>query len=159
MACSRVTMLPLLSLLLLSGCAQCMVRVSTDCAGDGSIVPACKDHEASVPEGVSFFLPHEYNCSRFWECSPDLLICLFECAPISDTELLYFDYTKPPEMGDCDWPYNVDCTMGSASTTTTTTTTTTTPTTATTTTPTTTPATTPTTTPTSTPITTPTTTP
>ena len=87
-----------------------MVRVSSDCAGDGSIVPACKDHEASVPEGVSFFLPHQYSnvnlstvkcddhdnyldCSRFWECSPDLLICLFECAPISDTELLYFDYT------------------------------------------------------------------
>merc|ERR1719427_121739 len=138
-----------------------MVQVYSDCSGDGSMVPNCRDYTNSVPPGVSFYLPHDNNCSRFWECSPNFIVCLFECAPISEDESLYFDYTKPPELGQCDWPWAVDCTMGGTTTTTTTTTTPTTTasttTTTTSTTTTTTPSTT-TTTPTTTTTTTPTTT-
>jgi len=101
--------------------------VGTACIGDdGSVVPKCQDYLTPELEGLSFYLPHQYNCSKYWECSPNMLICLFECAPISDTELLYFDFTLPPQEGRCDWPYAVECTMGGPSTTTTTTQTTTT---------------------------------
>merc|ERR1712179_52873 len=88
------------------------IRGTACTSDDGSVVPSCYEHLTPELEGLSFFLPHQNNCSKYWECSPNMLICLFECAPISDTELLYFDYTLPPQEGRCDWPYAVECTMG-----------------------------------------------
>merc|ERR1719477_576365 len=88
------------------------IRGTSCTSDDGSVVPSCYEHLAPELEGLSFYLPHQNNCSKYWECSPNMLICLFECAPISETELLYFDYTLPPQEGRCDWPYAVECTMG-----------------------------------------------
>ena len=51
------------------------------------------------------------DCGKFWECGPNLVPCLFVCPPISGDiggGSLYFN----KELGICDWPFNVDCTMG-----------------------------------------------
>jgi len=105
---------------ILLGCSSSLYSkaiLRDDCDGDGSKIPNCKDHLTPELEGLSFYLPHENNCSRYWECSPNLLICLFECPPLSETELLYFNDKVPPQDGFCDWPSNVDCTLEGTTTT------------------------------------------
>jgi len=105
-------MLILMTLLSLALVDARGIRGTACTSDDGSVVPSCYEHLTPELEGLSFYLPHQNNCSKYWECSPNMLICLFECAPISETELLYFDYTLPPQEGRCDWPYAVECTMG-----------------------------------------------
>merc|ERR1711892_285468 len=55
------------------------------------------------------YQPHEYDCSLFWQCTPDGGACLQECPAISEEQgggRLSFN----PEISVCDWPENVDCT-------------------------------------------------
>merc|ERR1712123_520773 len=76
------------------------------CGEDDSVKPDCRQRPIGTPAGVSFYMPHQFNCSRFWECGPDMVPCLFECPQIDENESLYFN----PDMSICDWPWNVDCT-------------------------------------------------
>merc|ERR1712123_62570 len=76
------------------------------CGEDDSVKPDCRQRPIGTPAGVSFYMPHQFNCSRFWECGPDMVPCLFECPQIDEDESLYFN----PDMLICDWPWNVDCT-------------------------------------------------
>merc|ERR1712123_460561 len=76
------------------------------CGEDDSVKPDCRQRPIGTPAGVSFYMPHQFNCSRFWECGPDMVPCLFECPQIDENESLYFN----PDMSICDWPRNGDCT-------------------------------------------------
>jgi len=70
------------------------------CNGDGSLEPHC--------DGSQLYFPHEFDCSKFWECGPNLKPCLFQCPPISEDlggGTLLFN-TKAQT---CDWPVYVDC--------------------------------------------------
>jgi len=70
--------------------------------------------------GEPYFLPHRFNCSRFWECEPDGNICLFECAscapwpnvtPECPSHALFFDRSIQYPFGPvCNWPAIIDCT-------------------------------------------------
>jgi len=82
-------------------------------AYDGSLIPDCLFF---LNNYTSFYHVHEYNCSRFWECSPQGP-CLFECADCGDSsqcqgyEGLSFDCRyQYPEGPVCDWPTTVNCT-------------------------------------------------
>ncbi|XP_023349869.1 keratin-associated protein 10-4 isoform X2 [Eurytemora carolleeae] len=68
---------------------------------DNAEPPACDDYTEQT------FIPHPYNCSRFWECEPQRGHCLLDCPPINPSENLYFN----PTINICDWPENVDCEM------------------------------------------------
>ena len=61
------------------------------------------------------------DCSRFWECGPQGETCLFECAhcggssnqQCQDQWALSFDTSyEYPDGPVCDWPGNIDCTIG-----------------------------------------------
>merc|ERR1711915_710879 len=70
------------------------------CNGDGSLEPQC--------DGRRHYFPHEFDCSKFWECGPNRKPCLFQCPPISEDlggGTLLFN-TKAQT---CDWPVYVDC--------------------------------------------------
>merc|ERR1711915_820277 len=70
------------------------------CNGDGSLEPQC--------DGRRLYFPHEFDCSKFWECGPNRKPCLFQCPPISEDlggGILLFN-TKAQT---CDWPVYVDC--------------------------------------------------
>jgi len=77
---------------------------------DGSLLPNCMYF---LNNYTSYYHLHEYNCSRFWECSPEGP-CLNECAPCatcSPYDGLVFDCRYEfPEGPVCDWPDNVNCT-------------------------------------------------
>jgi len=101
---------------------------------DGSLVPDCGEFLQN--DKTSYYHVHEYNCSRFWECSPQGA-CLTSCAPCNvemcgNYDGLVFDCRYQYPVGPvCDFPDNVNCTNGYSTsnrvpTTTTTTTTTTT---------------------------------
>jgi len=85
---------------------------------DGSLIPDCGQYELN--NQTSYYHIHEYNCSRFWECSPQGP-CLFECAPCpADSglclgqEALSFDCRFQGEDGPvCDWPVNIECVYSS----------------------------------------------
>jgi len=87
---------------------------------DGSCVPNCKyfiDPTIKQP----YYHQHSSDCSKFWECGPELETCLFQCAPCGDSplcinpygqkqEYLSFNYTiQYPDGPVCDWPANIDC--------------------------------------------------
>merc|ERR1712123_146137 len=88
----------------------CLIQASfgtvRGCGEDDSVKPDCRQRPIGTPAGVSFYMPHQFNCSRFLECGPDMVPCLFECPQIDENESLYFN----PDMSICDWPWNVDCT-------------------------------------------------
>merc|ERR1719300_600914 len=72
---------------------------------DGSREPSCKS--SYYPK----LYPHEYDCSKFWQCSSGDNPCLFECPSIkiddnagSNGTLLFNE-----KVLACDWPRNVDC--------------------------------------------------
>merc|ERR1711915_1025512 len=70
------------------------------CNGDGSLEPQC--------DGRRLYFPHEFDCSKFWECGPNRKPCLFQCPPISEDlggGTLLFN-TKAQT---CDWPVYVNC--------------------------------------------------
>merc|ERR1711915_663547 len=70
------------------------------CNGDGSLEPQC--------DGRRLYFPHEFDCSKFWECGPTRKPCLFQCPPISEDlggGTLLFN-TKAQT---CDWPEYVNC--------------------------------------------------
>merc|ERR1711915_1070339 len=70
------------------------------CNGDGSLEPQC--------DGRRLYFPHEFDCSKFWECGPNRKPCLFQCPPISEDlggGTLLFN-TKAQT---CDWPLYVNC--------------------------------------------------
>jgi len=83
-------------------------------AYDDSLLPDCGQYDYNL--ATSFYHVHEYNCSRFWECSPQGP-CLFECAPCpadsglcNNQEALSFDCRYQYPVGPvCDWPGNVLC--------------------------------------------------
>merc|ERR1719508_145110 len=83
------------------------------CVTDGSVEPNCT--QWSDPE-KTFYQPHQYNCSRFWQCSPDFKPCLLECPSISE-EMGGGSLSFNTELSVCDWPWNVDCTTTSEPTT------------------------------------------
>merc|ERR1719342_1857612 len=96
-----------------------------DCGGDGSVEPDCKEWWNEQIGDAAFYLPHEWDCTKFWECYPHGVgKCLKQCAKSSDTTWLFFDYTQPITMGICGWPYDIDCQIPTIPQTTTTTTTT-----------------------------------
>merc|ERR1712123_106632 len=71
---------------------------------DGSTPPDCS-HDPETP----LYQPHEYDCSLFWQCTPDGRACLQECPAISEEQgggRLSFN----PEISVCDWPEYVDWT-------------------------------------------------
>jgi len=97
-----------------------------DCGGDGSVEPDCKEWWNEQIGDAAFYLPHEWDCTKFWECYPHGVgKCLKQCAKSSDTTWLFFDYTQPITMGICGWPYDIDCQIPTIPQTTTTVTTTT----------------------------------
>eukprot|EP00088_Acartia_fossae_P009693 TRINITY_DN1473_c0_g1_i5.p1 TRINITY_DN1473_c0_g1~~TRINITY_DN1473_c0_g1_i5.p1 ORF type:complete len:571 (+),score=90.71 TRINITY_DN1473_c0_g1_i5:28-1740(+) len=53
---------------------------------DNATVPNC--HNWINPDNEPFFFPHQYNCSRYWECnvyiSPNYEACLRECPPAQE---------------------------------------------------------------------------
>merc|ERR1711915_295816 len=70
------------------------------CNGDGSLEPQC--------DGRQLYFPHEFDCSKFWECGPNRKPCFFRCPPISEDlggGTLLFN-TKAQT---CDWPVYVNC--------------------------------------------------
>lgn len=84
---------------------------------DGSRVPDCSDFiDPQIKQ--PYYHPHSENCSRFWECGPNLETCLFECASCPEgvqqcqgQQALTFDPKyKYPDGPVCDWPNNVECT-------------------------------------------------
>jgi len=90
---------------------------------DGSCVPNCKyfiDPALKQP----YYHQHSSDCSKFWECGPELETCLFQCAECGDSPLctnpygqkqkyLSYNYTIPyPDGPVCDWPANIDCKNG-----------------------------------------------
>merc|ERR1711936_876300 len=82
------------------------------CITDGSIQPDCT--QWTDPE-IPYYQPHQYNCSRFWQCMSDLTPCMMECPPMSDDlggGSLYFN----TQLNVCDWPWNVDCTTTTTTT-------------------------------------------
>jgi len=87
---------------------------SGDCVQyDGSLVPNCAYF---LNNHTSYYHVHEYDCNKFWECSPEGP-CLFECAPCGDVPVcegyngLTFDCRyQYPEGPVCDWPDHVNCT-------------------------------------------------
>merc|ERR1712106_781047 len=88
-----------LLLLALSGASS-----TQSCMSDGSTPPDCS-HDPETP----LYQPHQYDCSLFWQCTPDGRACLQECPAISEEQgggRLSFN----PEISVCDWPENVDCT-------------------------------------------------
>jgi len=87
---------------------------------DGSCVPNCKyfiDPALKQP----YYHQHSSDCSKFWECGPELETCLFQCPLCGDSPLcinpygqkqkyLSYNYTIPyPDGPVCDWPANIDC--------------------------------------------------
>jgi len=81
-----------------------------DCRGDGSLEPDCKEWWNDQIGDAAFYLPHEWDCTKFWECYPHGVgKCLKQCAKSSDTTWLFFDFTQPITMGICGWPYDIDC--------------------------------------------------
>jgi len=85
---------------------------------DGSLVPDCGEFLQN--NVTAYFHVHEYNCSRFWECSPQGA-CLTSCAPCGaqcgNYDGLVFDCRYKYPMGPvCDYPANVDCTNGYSTT-------------------------------------------
>merc|ERR1712008_640877 len=60
-----------LLLLALSGASS-----TQSCMSDGSTPPDCS-HD---PE-ISLYQPHEYDCSLFWQCTPDGRACLRSVQP------------------------------------------------------------------------------
>jgi len=70
------------------------------CNGDGSLEPHC--------DGSRLYFPHEFDCSKFWECGPNLKPCLFQCPPISQ-ELGGGTLLFNIKAQTCDWPVYVDC--------------------------------------------------
>merc|ERR1712013_27962 len=75
------------------------------CGEDGSVKPDCRQRPIGIPAGVSFYMPHEFECSLFWECGPDMVPCLFECPRLDDDGSLFFN----TNTSTCDWPQNVNC--------------------------------------------------
>merc|ERR1711973_591453 len=66
--------------------------------------PRVQEYPVECPEstdGFPVFLPHESNCTLYYECQGDWPI-LMECAPP-----LYFD----PTIDICNYPSEVDCVM------------------------------------------------
>jgi len=93
-------------------------RPGEDCLPfDGSRVPDCKMFVDPILK-QPYYHPHSSNCSRFWECGPELETCLFECASCgkpdpmcNDQWALTFDESYQFPYGPvCDWPSNIDCT-------------------------------------------------
>jgi len=81
---------------------------------DGSLVPDCGEFIQN--DVTSYYHVHEYNCSRFWECSPQGA-CLTSCAPCGiecgNYDGLVFDCRYQFPVGPvCDYPDNVNCTNG-----------------------------------------------
>eukprot|EP00090_Calanus_glacialis_P023972 TRINITY_DN37191_c0_g1_i1.p1 TRINITY_DN37191_c0_g1~~TRINITY_DN37191_c0_g1_i1.p1 ORF type:complete len:196 (+),score=48.99 TRINITY_DN37191_c0_g1_i1:46-633(+) len=76
------------------------------CRADGSTPPDCSQWQD--PEHP-LYQPHQYNCSLFWQCTPDSRPCLLECPAISE-EMGGGSLSFNPELSVCDWPFNVDCT-------------------------------------------------
>merc|ERR1711963_1369431 len=70
------------------------------CNGDGSLEPHC--------DGSQLYFPHEFDCSKFWECGPNLKPCLFQCPPISE-DLGGGNLLFNTNAQTCDWPVYVDC--------------------------------------------------
>merc|ERR1712106_1301254 len=51
------------------------------CMSDGSTPPDCF-HDPETP----LYQPHQYDCSLFWQCTPDGRACLQECPAISEEQ-------------------------------------------------------------------------
>merc|ERR1711875_153111 len=51
---------------------------ASQCRDDGSTPPDCQHWQD--PE-QPLYQPHQYNCSLFWQCTPDSRACLHECPP------------------------------------------------------------------------------
>jgi len=76
-------------------------QLSSDCLpDDGAKPPNCGDYVHLT------YIPHPYNCSRYWECEPENSYCLYECPLAAPNTTLYFN----PKLNVCDWPANVNCT-------------------------------------------------
>merc|ERR1712198_318826 len=79
---------------------------------DGSLVPDCNYFLNNL---TSYFHVHEYDCGKFWECSPSGP-CLMKCAtcevsPECPDGTLEFDCRYQYPVGPvCDWPSAVNCT-------------------------------------------------
>merc|ERR1712013_320368 len=57
---------------------------ASQCRDDGSTPPDCQHWQD--PE-QPLYQPHQYNCSLFWQCTPDSRACLHECSPHSSSIL------------------------------------------------------------------------
>merc|ERR1719369_1100800 len=87
------------------------------CLPPDSVPPSeaeCK-HWVDESNGQPYYVPHLYNCSRFWECETNYRACLFECAPcppnMCPEDALFFNpAVQYPDGPVCDWPSNIDCT-------------------------------------------------
>merc|ERR1712013_397580 len=55
---------------------------ASQCRDDGSTPPDCQHWQD--PE-QPLYQPHQYNCSLFWQCTPDSRACLHECPPCAGT--------------------------------------------------------------------------
>merc|ERR1719323_1895294 len=78
---------------------------------DGSLILDC---DYFLNNYTSYFHVHEYDCSKFWECSPSGP-CLFRCAECDSffacpDGYLHFDCRyQYPNGPVCDWPGNGNC--------------------------------------------------
>eukprot|EP00088_Acartia_fossae_P015768 TRINITY_DN1872_c0_g1_i3.p1 TRINITY_DN1872_c0_g1~~TRINITY_DN1872_c0_g1_i3.p1 ORF type:complete len:575 (+),score=73.51 TRINITY_DN1872_c0_g1_i3:154-1878(+) len=90
----------------------CMIpNIAGQCLTPDAVPPNCKSWIDPVDQ-IPIFFQHQFNCSRFWVCEPDLSDCLHECAPKPGGGALYFDFNIDHEHGGpvCNWPEVVDCT-------------------------------------------------
>lgn len=102
--------LEVVSLLAVLCLAPALAQVDR-CLEPDAVQPEC-DKWVDPVEGIPIFFEHQFNCSRFWVCNPDLSDCLHECAPAdNEGNALYFDFSiKYPDGPTCNWPFEVNCT-------------------------------------------------
>jgi len=86
------------------------ISISGQCLEYDAIPPKCVDWIDPV-DAIPIFFPHQFNCSRFWVCQPDLTDCLHECPKKPGGGWLYFDFNIDHAHGGpvCNWPWDVDC--------------------------------------------------